>query len=693
MKLKLTRVGAAVACAGLLTIYGCGGGGGGSGGSTFTNGSVTLSGLAATGLAFAGGIITVTDATGATVGTSSAVGADGSFSITLAGGAVAPFVLTATRSNADGTSESLVSVATAGGSVNISPVTNLIAARLSSSGDPLKLATELASGASTVNASTVSAKVTEVATILAPILAATGTSGTDPFTGTFATDGTGYDRLLDSIKVTITPASSTSTNIEVGLKVNQGSDSAAPLVTQFSSSAATPPALPSLGGATLLPSGTAALIQQHLDQLNACFALPTASRVSTPNPTGVAVTTASETQVTSATCRSAFIQNGSNVIQFRSNGNIIGAKSTSAFKGLFYDGGTGTTFSQGSYEFTRQNGDIVVSYKKTDPTGGVTYDTFVLRLDGDGKLKQFGNQYAYPGGVTAYHQLRHFITLGQSPFDYYSTGYTLSVSDITTGTGVNNSIFDRVVVTTPRGNTLLLKPKVGYSNLELVDGSGTVLSSTFVRLNSVYADATNKTDPAVKDSASLFFADRTQFTDAVLAQIPAQAVWKFDYYLVGNVSNPPDATQYYKTRSRALTIQELQTKGLATMAASTISSIQSGANPSTGSFPGMLPISGQTSVPLSWSVNSGALPPTSIQLWGSYVYSAVTNGFDDSVGVSSTATTGSIQCSPTSGADHHCVGATGSAYTTPTYLNGAHLWARDPAGREFASYYAAYKLN
>jgi hypothetical protein len=54
--------------------------------------------------------------------------------------------------------------------------------------------------------------------MLAPLIAATGTEATNPLSGSFAVNGAGYDRLLDSVHVQITPASTTSSNIEVAVR-------------------------------------------------------------------------------------------------------------------------------------------------------------------------------------------------------------------------------------------------------------------------------------------------------------------------------------------------------------------------------------------------------------------------------------------------------------------------------------------
>jgi hypothetical protein len=673
-----------------ILLAACGGGGGSTSSSPTP---VTVSGVAATGAAFTNAVITVVDKTGATVGTSSTpVGADGLYTITLSADAVAPFVLTASRTSADGAVESLVSMipSTLGASatVNITPVTNLIASRLASSGDPLKLATELAAGTTVVNDTTVANKVQEVQAILGPMLTATGTTSTDPLTGSFSVNGAGYDRLLDSIKVTVIPSSSTTANIEVGIK-QQLPDGTAPAAIQFTNQTAVAsiPVIPTVDPATLVLPGTATLIANHLAQLNACFALPTASRVNNANPTGTAVAAANQSNIIAPECRSAFIQDGTGAIQFKSNGGTIGAAANKPFRGLFYDGGTGVVFSQGTYEFTRFNGDIVVGYKSKNAAGNETYDTFALRKDTDGKLKQIGNQYNFPGGVSAYQQYRQFITLNQSAFNYYSTGYNLNVDDVVVS---GASIFDRVEVTTPRGNTLTLKPQSGLGYLALVKPTipQTRTTTSYVRLNSVFADSANTADPALKDP-TLFFADRTQFTDAVVATIPAQSVWTFNYYLASSPTTVA-ATQTYKTRARALTIGELKLKSLAQISASDIAYVQANANTTHG----VLPIGGALSLDVTYSVAPGALPPTSIQFWGQYVNAGGTTlGFTDSAAVGSTSRTGSVLCSPTGATtDTHCVGTTGSAYVASAYSTGVHLWARDPGGREYSSFYALYAL-
>ena len=121
------------AFAGLLAavLVGCGGGGGG-GGSSSGGGStpgLTITGVAATGAAFTDATVSVIDSRGVTVGSGAAIGTDGTYSITLAAGAVAPFVLIASRTDANGDTQQLVSViASATDRVaNITPITTPLA--------------------------------------------------------------------------------------------------------------------------------------------------------------------------------------------------------------------------------------------------------------------------------------------------------------------------------------------------------------------------------------------------------------------------------------------------------------------------------------------------------------------------------------------------------------------------------------
>ena len=700
MKITLKRLVLVVTSAGLLGLYGCGGGSSSNvgGGTTPT----ILSGIAATGAAFSDATVTVTDSTGATVGTSATIGADGIYSITLNAGAVAPFVLTATRSGADGASESLVSVVSsvtgASATANITPITNLIAAKLSPTGDPSKLGAELAAKTADLSAATVTGKVNEVQAILAPILTATETSGTNPLTGSFAANGAGYDRLLDSVKISIVPASATTSNIEVGIKQQQAED-VKPVTIQFSSDtvAAFVPTIPTIDKTKLVVSGTADLIKSFLAQLTTCYALPLASRVNSTIANGLATGTA--VNVVASACKSAFF--GDNPAKYKSNGSVVGRDSngSGAFAGLFKDGATGVVFSQGSYEFTRANGDIVAGYKSKDSAGNETFDTFVLRKDTDDKLKLIGNEYVYGGGVSAYQQIRTFVN--DVPSTYYSTGYALSMP-LMSGVAY-------VKITTPKDTTLtmipgsdgMVFPKLNANRVEVKsDGTETTSISTmvssgtsFIRIRSEYADTTSTAlHPAARESGLAFTP--TDATDPEIGGYGNQSLWVFKYY---DSSNALLATQSYKTRARANTIAEMRTRAWAKLDAAGLSYLTTNFVASTATQQNKgytkLPASG-LAVP-TWEVPSGALPPTSVTLFGQAGPDTDGGGtkvnFNDAQSVGSTKRGVTISCANGTG-EKHCVSGN-SGYTAKAFMTGLHLWARDPSGREYANFYAAYKLN
>ncbi len=686
----------------LAVLVGCGG----SSESSKTDAtSPTISGTAATGVGFADSTVTVTDSKGAIVGTSSTVGADGIYSIKLTAGAVAPFVLTAKRTGEDGAIESLVSVVaslsspSATATANITPITTLIAARLSPSGDPTQLASEFEGKPDVLSFANVSNKTVEVQAILAPIIAATDTGGTNPLTGSFSVNGEGYDRLLDSIKISIVPASASSSNIEIGIKQQQ-EDNAAPVAIQFSSAdkAEDVSKLPAIEEKKLVVSGTAVLIQSFLQQLTSCYAQPLGSRVNSIPTNGVATGDASN--VVAPACKAAFF--GDNPASFKSNGNAVGrdASGKGAFGSLFKESATGMVFGQGSYEFTRNNGDIVAGYKSRDTQGNETFDTFVLRKDADGKLKLIGNQYNYGGGVTAYQQLRTFVN--DAPASYYSTGYALNVPLMNGVAYVKVKTPKDTLWTMIPGSDGMVFPKVNALR-QPVQKDGVTLATkvsemvpsgtSFARVRSEYAGTSTAAHPSVRDTG-LFFTE-TDAADLEIRGYGNQSLWLLEYY---DKTNNLIASQSYRTRARANTIAELRTQQWAVLDDSSLSSLKTQFVASTATAPSnnsytKLPASGL--VAPGWNVPSGALPPTSITLYGkagpAVDGSGTKTSFADAQAVGSTKRTMPITCANGS-LENHCV-AGGTGYTVGAIMTGLHLWARDPSGREYASFYATYNLN
>jgi len=211
MKITLKRLTLGIASAGLLTIYGCGGGGGTSGSATTTptvtpTMATTLSGTAAIGAPIAGSVFAI-DINGkvSPAATTSALGA---FIVDVAG-MTAPFILSITGT-AGGKQVTLNSIATAAGqTVNITPLTDLIVSTASGQPGGSSLTSLCAPVASVVPAACLAA-LTSAATpatlasatqAVIDMIAPLNPAGTNPLTGSFTANGTGMDAVLDQILV------------------------------------------------------------------------------------------------------------------------------------------------------------------------------------------------------------------------------------------------------------------------------------------------------------------------------------------------------------------------------------------------------------------------------------------------------------------------------------------------------------
>lgn len=641
--------------------------------------ATTLQGVAASGAAFTGATVTATDSRGIVVATSTTpVGDTGAYQLTLAAGAVAPIVLTATRTTADDAVETLVSVrpTATSGTVNLTPLTTLVASRLSASGNPNTLAADVKASPATASEAAVAAKVAEVRQIVAPVMAATGTTAVDLLNGAFAVDGTGQDRLLDAITVNIIPAGAATANVEVGLKV-RGADGAQPPVIRFTNNdnlaaiqAANAAVLATqIDEATLVASGTNVLIQQFLARLTACHAVPLAERSAT-GTSGVTIT--------AEACRRLFL--GDDPAAYLSDGLRI--VPGGALPSLITAAGTGLVFGQGTYEFSRTNGDFVIGYTSRSPAGAEEMDTLVVRRVGE-TLKLVGNQHVFPGRVYPFMQNRRFTANDPGVYDYRSTGYVTQVTNrVDTATGL--PIFDRVEVVTPAGATLVLKPTPASQTLVLAQ-DGRLSNTSYVRLRAVFDNPATAGRPGDQESKDMFFLAE-DLSDAALTGIPAQSVWTYRYYLAANPTVVA-ATQYFRTRARALTIPEFRTLPLADFDTATVTALR-GASASGG----LVPIGGKASVDVAWNVATGAIPPTQVVMFGNVVVGSSVQVFNDYTDVTSIARSASLPCVSASAGDAHCTGASPRVYAGTARATGLYLLARERTGREYASYWATYRM-
>ena len=262
-----------------IILISCGGGGGSS--SSATSSSSSLSGTAATGAPLAGAIITVFDATGATVGTTTA---DSNGAYTLPVDATkykAPFIVQAQGTVGDG-STIIYSLASAAGTVNINQVTNAIAASLSSTGDPAALIS-----GTTKTAADVSAADSAFSAALVNLTNALGITGSF-ITGTF---NASYDKLLDN--VTIDSRSNGGISITSSAGMQGGSNdlvAGANVTSAYTSTSVSTGSLPSASNASSLPAFSSANMLAISDlealrsRLQTCFAIPSSARGTVASP-------------------------------------------------------------------------------------------------------------------------------------------------------------------------------------------------------------------------------------------------------------------------------------------------------------------------------------------------------------------------------------------------------------------------
>lgn len=654
-------------CASLsLFLAACGGGGGGgsgtptttTGGDTTPPAAINLSGVAAQGAPMSGAAMVLVDATGAQVATATA-GTDGKYSLTIPPSSKAPLVLSAS----DGTTTYFSPVAQAQtGTINVTKLTNLVAAQLSPTGDPSRLSAQIAGGTATVNADKVQAVVAAIEQALAPLLQNAGDK-TDPISGTFAADGTGHDKVLMALDVVINPAGARS-NIMITVKMAVA-DGTSPAGVSFVSGQA-PPALPAAVATAVLPaSDTDTLVANYMSRLQACYALPRTVRV-----TGTTAASVSAPQ-----CKNIFLHDDPTAYVF--NGATVGPNG--AFPGLFRDGATGVQFSNPQVYYFTSDGRLLLGWTNTG-NGAVSYSTTWLTRDA-GVLKAVGNTNPYAFLVRPWSELRDFFN--REDLTYWATGFEINIPNYTSG-GV--SIFDHVVVTAPDGTQVTMAPNPGLSYLPVQGTSGT----SVLRLAGKFVNPATAGLPrrlTTTNGENLAWAGATDWTDTQLMAINNVGSWRADFYLA---SNPAviAATEYVQTLERPLTVTELQARQWATATAAARADAVAGTS-ANGNFAMTAGDTIQLDVagtpPDWWTVPAGAIPPTLVQAQG-FVANAGTPQprWNDNTSVSSLARTTTINCSAQTSSDPHC-GTSAGTYSGNTRVNLVQLIAYDPRGMEWVT--------
>ena len=267
----------------------CGGGGSSSTSTSSTApSSSTLGGVAATGAPFDGATVIVKDSTGATVGTTT-TNPDGSYEIRFDPSQfIPPYVATVTG-NIGSSTESLVSVIPSGSftaenviTANITPITNAIASRISSTGNPLSLADNIATEKTNISSANVVSVENSFRTLLESHLTSVGLpSSFNLINSTFTPS---FDKLLDNIKLDTTPTGQITMTSSAGQAVDDllASTSAPSAGSTLIIPNGQLPTVSDKASIPTLPSGSLVIGIDVLEairvNLNSCYALPVATR-------------------------------------------------------------------------------------------------------------------------------------------------------------------------------------------------------------------------------------------------------------------------------------------------------------------------------------------------------------------------------------------------------------------------------
>lgn len=336
MNLTLKRVSLAIAGAGLLTVYGCGGGGGSSVSGVSGVSSPTITGVAATGAALAYATVSIKNSAGnfPCVETSITTSGVGSYTCTLKSGETAPFFVLVT--DPTGQIEPLVSIATqtpvAGTplTVNATPLTTAIVAQ-TNGGDALSVFNN-----HSVNTTDLSNATTNVLAQLAPVLTAIGAVSYNPFTtsitaATASQTGNTADQVLDVVKVTRTAT---------GALALSTIDNPTPVTLADASSSGSALGTPSASASDLSSASKIAAAT-----LTNCFALAVNQRVLAETvPAPVSTLGGPEIDQVATACENVVASgaNGGSALPFQHNGYSGGQ----FFYDLLKDNAmTGATFS------------------------------------------------------------------------------------------------------------------------------------------------------------------------------------------------------------------------------------------------------------------------------------------------------------------------------------------------------------
>lgn len=434
-----------------FVLVGCGGGS-----------SSSISGTVAVGAPIDGATVTVYDSSGNAVGTGT-TSADGTYSVSVTSPTSGPLVI-----KVEFGEQALYSVKAdaATGVANVTPLTHALAATLSASGNPAKLAGELAAGTSIVSEAAISSKAELLAAAIQPITEAVTTeSGVEPgnfLTSPFVADGTGLDKVLDAVNVsngayTGSDGKAVAT-LEVSFNTPTPLDSAAPTAVNFTSDSSVQSVSSLVNGLNLsLPvPELPGLYRDFLSRLRTCYSQPLSER-------------ATNGTVSSQACKEVFYQ--ADPAQYKDGGYGVGDQ---RWKGMVRSNKT-IEITKGVKPYLLQNikrvngaleGRALLSFQGVDDEGSMinfSVVTKIYTLNGRQVLGAYGDQNAAEFYVNAETTAIEHPLNSDKSLDYVRSGYSV-YAPIYEPTG---KTLQTAILTTPKGGQIVMGKQSGRSSLRV----------------------------------------------------------------------------------------------------------------------------------------------------------------------------------------------------------------------------------
>jgi hypothetical protein len=523
----------------VLLVAACGGG-------RSTTSVNTLAGTVATGAPMVGATVEVYNASGTKVG-SGTTDSNGDYKTSALLGA-GPYVIKATLG-----ARVLYSVQASddGKPVNVNTLSNLVATLASPTGNPDSLVSEMAADKTILSTSAITSKKDIVKEIVSPVSKVLGLDF-DVINTAMKADGTGIDRVLDTVKISYTPTT-TATTIQsvttfqptttIQVAYISGAVDSTPQTITFNSKNT----IVSVNGVTytngdLFDTTLTKDIQAWAARTNRCIRTPVKERWKLL-PSGVKEFIAED-------CKKLWWNNDHTQVF------VWGYRAQDMWENEFADKNyTEDSLTEAEYVYTTAADEIIVKgnakvYKDDGVTPYQRYYFVNLKRDPVSKeLKTYGNKYIYETTINSNNYIRYFPYSPDYNFTFSGYGIDIPIT-ATRGNHLLNSIpypagkeVASAVVTAPDGSKTYLKAG-GEDNLSLctdsscgtliVGGLKIIRSDFFNKATDAITTPTHKNAPSKLKPTEYSWNGIDGFqqvSDSVIQNLPMLGTYKFELIL------------------------------------------------------------------------------------------------------------------------------------------------------------------